>query len=152
MAGMSPGRAMSTSRVARRGTAPCPLAFPTRPACANCRAAPCFPALLAHVSQGLLLYVRGFGRCHTRLRHVELELLLGSSSLFPSWQGQGRGWGLLSLLALFLPCCRCFPASGRVPRCKPQLQSPSPSVASLSFIQIIHFAHNTHTGDPNSKF
>ena len=51
MARMSPGRVMSTSQVARRGTAPCLHAFPARPVCANCRAnccaAPCLLALFA---------------------------------------------------------------------------------------------------------
>ena len=83
---------MPTTWVPRRGGCTLPVAFPARPACANCRAnccaAPgllrrlclpalfalslcqlCSPALLvARAPWGLLLSVRGFGRCHTRLR------------------------------------------------------------------------------------
>ena len=97
MARTSPGRATSTSWVARTGIAPCPHTFPAHPACANCcancRAAP----WLTH---------RTLFAGPVCLRSWLSTLSQSCNSLAaPSFLlGRGRGgWGLLSLLVLLLP-------------------------------------------------
>jgi len=101
---------MSISWIARRGTVPCQHAFPARPACASCRAAPCLPALFAVLLVtrtpwgGLLLYMGDLVAVTLVPAHIESELLLSSSSLLSTWGCLEGGWGLLlSLPALLLP-------------------------------------------------
>jgi len=96
--------------------------------------------------------VRGFGRCHTRLRPAESELALVGTSLSRSGWG---GTGVSSLSLRFLPPRRCGFATGeRVPRREPLLQSPSPSVASTTTTTkkpIFYFSHAKKILSPGKK-
>ena len=127
MAGTSPRRAMSTSRVARRGTAPCPLAFPTRPACKlPCKPPHCtLPDAQHPVCRPWLPALRRACSC-TWGRLATVTLI--RSLVAPSFPLGGRNWALFSLPTLLPPCCRSFTTSGRVARHERLLQSPSPSV------------------------
>ena len=86
---------------ARLPRLPCPRELPRKLLLLRSRAAVpplfvcrlCLPARFARAPWGLLLYVRGFGCCRTRLR-LRLVRAAARRQLPLSHSGRGWGWGL----------------------------------------------------------